>query len=417
MRFHIGFSKRISLKWLLLIIGGLLAFFGIDKAFAASMSADSTSTYVVSPYGSIQGGGIETGDLINETSGTPYCTTWEGQRYCAFKTITSPYTVLGQGSNIKSARLRWTFSSSSMAKCSSSQAITFNFQLYLRTITSNSLPNLWDTSSLYQKFWIRSSQTNYDCSIISKESHVINVSCSIPNPTATVYFYIEKFNIPLASEFSTNGDPYYYNIGVMPISYSCGGLDTFAIMNNQNQNTQDIMNNQNQNTQDIMENNNQNTQNITNSIDDLTGVVNDTSVPNYEDLPQFVIENMVISSQSQKLFMLPIQLLNAVVSGSDTCSPLRIDLSSITALGGGQPYILEIPCMKDRIKNYIGSTWYEIFDYIMAAIVFYYVGTNIVLRIQQVMSGVDTLPSYYTSHGKTKTALVDSETGEVIGNG
>lgn len=31
MRFHIGFSKRVSLKWILLILGGLLAFFGIGN--------------------------------------------------------------------------------------------------------------------------------------------------------------------------------------------------------------------------------------------------------------------------------------------------------------------------------------------------------------------------------------------------
>lgn len=418
MRFHIGFSKRISWKWLLLIGGGLLAFFGIGNhvVLAASMSADATATYVVSPYGAIQGGGIETGDLIDVQSGTPYCTTWASQRYCAFNTITSPYTSLGKGSNIKNARLRWTFSTSSMAKCTSSQAINYNMQLFLRNINSGSLPNLWDTPNLYTKFWIRSSQENYDCSVISKSDHVINVSCTLPNPTSNVYFYVEGLTIPLSEESnSSTGNDYYYNVGVMPVSYTCSGLDSAGIINSVNSSATNIMNNQNQNTQLIVnEITTMATDNV-NAISDLNDTINNDDLP---DIPNFSIENMGISSQSQKLFMLPIQLLEYVMLGElNECRPLRVDLTSLGLLWPSSntgTEIIQIPCMRQKVKNLIGESWYDVFDRIMAAIVFYYFATNVVVRIQQVMSGVDTLPSFYTSHGKTKTLLVDNGTGEVI---
>lgn len=425
MRFHIGFSKRISWKWLLLIGGGLLAFFGVGNHFAlaATLSADATGVYVVSPMYDVQSPAVEAGDLLNQQSATTYNITWSSQRYSAFQTTTiGSSKYLAYGSDLLKARLRWTYATSDMNKCSSSQAIQYEFQFYLRDV-SGSIPNTekngtssrWNYPHLFSRVWIRSSQTNYDCEILSRESNVMRVRCTIPNPTAAVYMYLEDFTAfyPIAAQGTL------FNVGLAPIQYTCTGIDSAGIINSVNSSAQSIIENNNNNTNELKESFENSMQEIVDSssqnTDAIIGSVMDDTTYNASDVPSFIVENMAISSQSQKLFMLPIQMLNAVVSGADTCTPLTINLSSLNGLLHSNIAPITIPCMGTRIKNYIGENWYTTFDFLMSAIVFYYIASNIVIRIQQVFSGVDTLPSYYTSHGKTKTMLVDNTTGEVVG--
>ena len=167
MRFHIGFSKRINIKWVLLILGGILAFFGFnDKVFAASLSADATGVYVVSPMYDVPNPATDAGDLLNQQSATTYNITWSSQRYSAFQTTTvvsSKY--LGYGYQLLKARLRWTYATSDMNKCSSSQAIQYEFQFYLRDVSGkipqterNGTTSRWNYNGLFS--WIWNSTTN-----------------------------------------------------------------------------------------------------------------------------------------------------------------------------------------------------------------------------------------------------------------
>lgn len=425
MRFHIGFSKRINWKWLLLIGGALLAFFGVGNhvALAATLTADATGVYVRSPMYDTESPAVDAGALLNQQSATTYNISWSSQRYSAFQTTTigsSKYLAYGQ--ELLKARLRWTYATSDMNKCSSSQAINYEFQFYLRDVSgtipqkvSNGVASKWN-NNIFSRVWIRSSSTNYDCSILSKESNIMRVQCTMPNPSAVVYVYLEDFNL-----FYVGGDT-LYNVGLAPIQYTCSGLDSAGIINSVNNSTTSINENNNNNTTTIINNNNSNTQEIIDSNQANTQeIIDSITIPQpftSEDLPTFAIDNMLITSQTQKLFMLPIQLLNYVIQGMDTpnvCQPLTINLSSLNGLLHANVGSISIPCMGTRVKNYIGENWYNTFDYLMGAIVFYYIASNIVLRIQQIFSGVDTLPSYYTSHGKTKTLIVNNDTGEVIG--
>lgn len=267
MRFHIGFSKRISWKWLLLIGGGLLAFFGIGNhavLAATSMSADATKVSALSPQADTYipqlGQTITSGNLINVSNGTPYCTTWSSQRYCAFQLVNDPKSI-GYRDSIQNARLRWYYSKASMAKCSSGQYVTYEYKLFLRNITSGTLPQLWDTSGLYSKIFLRTGGTNYTCSLSDDDSHVLTATCTIPNPDDEVQFIIEGFTIPYGSVID-NG---YYNVGAMPVSYECSSDSSGIIINNQNQNTEQIINNNNNNTQQIIDSQNQINDNLTDS--------------------------------------------------------------------------------------------------------------------------------------------------------
>ena len=312
MRFHIGFSKRISFKWILLILGGLAAFFGIDKAFAATaFSVDASNVLVLSPQANTYipelGQTITSGNFINQRTSTPYFGDWESQRYSAFKTITSPYTAIGYRDSIQNARLRWDFTTSSMAKCSSGQYITYEFKVYLRTIQSGTLPQLWDTADLYDDILLRTSDTNYTCTKTSS-GHVMKVTCTIPNPSASVYFHIEGFTIPYGSVID-NG---YYNVGVAPISYQCSSDSSGLIINNNNQNTEQIINNNNQNTQQIID-----------SQQDINNSINNDDVQSGTSHGGDFFNNTQINDHGISIIATaPIRLLQGMLNSGSSCNDL-----------------------------------------------------------------------------------------------
>lgn len=377
MRFHIGFSKRISWKWIIGAIGVIAAFFlGNHVALAASMSADATATYILSPYGTQRYcfdsscsnyNEYTNGSLINDQSGTPYNVTWDSQRYSAFKTITSPYTAIGYRDNIYKARLRWTYATSDMNKCSSSQAITYTFKFFLRNITSGTLPQLWDTAGLYSKFWIRSSQTNYDCTVAEKDGHVITVNCTIPNPTATVYVYIENFTIPHLSVI----DDGYYNVGSAPVQYTCGGTDTAAIINNNNSNTTQIIENNNNNTQQIIDSQQQ----INDSLTDDS--VNSTTT-NFANtiFGQDPFQNHGL----QAIITAPISMLQGILNASTgTCQNLAVPVNLT-----GTETATYLPCgslLWSRVPNTIEA----IYQTTIYGFLVYFVLVDIVKTINNVI--------------------------------
>lgn len=325
MRFHIGFSKRITWKWIIGALGVLAAFFfGNHVALAATaMSADATKVSAVSPQQETYISGIQqsvaTGNFINVTNGTPYCTTWSSQRYCAFQINADPKAI-GYRDSIQNARLRWYYSKTSMAKCSNGQYITYEFKLFLRNITSGSLPQLWETSGLYSRIFARTASTNYTCSI-STDSHVLTATCTMPNPTDEVQLIIEGFTIPYGSVID-NG---YYNVGAMPVSYDCSNDSSGVIINNQNQNTQQIINNQNDNTQQI----------IQSQQDINTSIINSNIDNNTTSHAGTFFNNTTINDHGlSSIVTLPINLLQGILNSQSSCNDfIFFDADDIFGLG------------------------------------------------------------------------------------
>lgn len=380
MRFHIGFSKRISWKWLLLIGGGLLAFFGVGNHVVLAAEG---GTYNYSPTSV---------SVYNNNGSTTHNLTWSSTNsnalggngaYARFSSATC-----GGGlacPPIYSGEITYSYSAHKF--CTSSDKVSLTTRFYVRNNNNDNPPNLG--------FNITGTQATINSKTYDSSNMVYVVSFTIA----------DNSSFQLNYNFNDTNNAYYFYSSSTRISWTYNCDYTLE------QSTSDIINNNNSNTTQIINNNNTNTQEI---IDAVTIPQPFTS----EDLPSFAIDNMLITSQTQKLFMLPIQLLNYVIQGLDTpnvCQPLTINLSSLNGLLHANVGSISIPCMGTRVKNYIGENWYNTFDYLMGAIVFYYIASNIVLRIQQIFSGVDTLPSYYTSHGKTKTLIVNNDTGEVIG--
>lgn len=157
---------------------------------------------------------------------------------------------------------------------------------------------------------------------------------------------------------------------------------------------------------------------INNTLTGPEGVLTDPTVPNitYAMFDDLLYENSGLTS----ILMFPINVLQVVSLNYDTCTPLQIDLSPITTRWGGERYVLTLPCIRDTVKNLIGSTWYDVFDTLIAGLLFYYFCMNLILKVNDLLSGYDNLPYFYESSKKGRTSRpsnvgkYDKSTGEVL---
>lgn len=363
MRFHFGISLRPSfswLKWIGLAIVGLLAFFGVGNhvALAATLTADATGVYVRSPMYDTENPAVDAGAFINQQSATTYNISWSSQRYSAFQTtIVGSSKYLAYGQDLLKARLRWTYATSDMNKCSSSQAINYEFQFYLRDVSGtipqkviNGVASKWN-NNIFSRVWVRSSSTNYDCSILSKESNIMRVQCTMPNPSAGVYVYLEDFNL-----FYVGGDT-LYNVGLAPIQYTCSGLDSAGIINSVTNSATTIIENNNNNTQEIIDSASQNTEQIIGSLTDDT-ISSDTI-----DTGNDFFDNFSTSSTTgfSGIINAPIRIFQSMVN-NNACVPLVLPFSLNDGTHNGSANV-SLPCgniLWDNAPQAVVLMWHTI---------------------------------------------------------
>ena len=157
---------------------------------------------------------------------------------------------------------------------------------------------------------------------------------------------------------------------------------------------------------------------INNTLTGPEGVLTDPTLPNitYAMFDDLLYENSGLAS----LMLFPLNVLQVVSLNYDTCTPLQIDLSPITTRWGGERYVLTIPCIRDKVKSLIGTTWYDLFDTLIAGLLFYYFSMNLILKVNDLLSGYDNLPYFYESSKRGRTTRpsnvgkYDKTTGEVI---
>ena len=147
-------------------------------------------------------------------------------------------------------------------------------------------------------------------------------------------------------------------------------------------------------------------------IDTLTGpegFLSDTTVPNIS-IPFF--QDLVFNSNSiQAILTFPLDMLYIVTVNQGTCTPYSINLSSFTRRFGGFDYVLTLPCIRDKMQTLLGN-WYDIFDMLIASILFYYFASNLILKINDILSGADTMPYFYVSGKRTTTPSLADITAE-----
>lgn len=160
-------------------------------------------------------------------------------------------------------------------------------------------------------------------------------------------------------------------------------------------------------------------------LDDVTQAINDTLTgpngvlldPTLPNISISVFDDLKYDNTSiSNILYFPIDLLNVIVNNQNTCTPYQIDLSSITRKWGNSNYVLTIPCIRSEMQRLLGN-WYEVFDLLIAGILFYYFCSNLILKINDILSGVDTMPGFYTSSSSKRTTSYghyDKKTGEVV---
>lgn len=118
------------------------------------------------------------------------------------------------------------------------------------------------------------------------------------------------------------------------------------------------------------------------------------------------------------ILMLPFDVVQTVINNSDSCSTYDIDFSSIIHKWGDprDDYILHLPCMRSVLSSKLGN-WYIIADMLICFFVFYNISMHVINLISAITSGEDLFsyffkPSNSVNNGRIK--YVDSNTGEVI---
>lgn len=179
-----------------------------------------------------------------------------------------------------------------------------------------------------------------------------------------------------------------YTIGVsktVDITCDVGNSD---IITNNNNNTQNIINNNNNNTQNIINNDKQNTQNIIDNdkqnTKDIIDNLNDNKIEDSE-VSGFItdMENIlqVDTNFITQLFVLPYNLLNALLQNKDSC--VEYNLGKIFG------YEIKLPCL--NIESYIGSNLYTIIDMIFAGII----SINFLYKLKDIIDNAMSLSSKF----------------------
>lgn len=333
MRFHIGFSKRISIKTLITILGtifvGLLAFFGITEheivyADGTFNTAPSSIQYYRNNSGSpIYTCGGNTGALCTEQSvcssfGNGPCIPAEASAFQSFEpfNMTYNYPALNLCSN---------------NSYTATISMAFIVQYPRGTKTNGNLSVISPSGARITNFTIDSNYVaTFDVTYDTRQALSLRVNAS----SGYVYY----------TQFRRNND------------YTCQYTSQDA--------ANDIINNNNSNTNSIINNNNQNTQNIINSQNEINNSINDDSIDTALDTGNDFFDNFNVDDSRgfSSIVTAPIQFLRDLLTSSHSCSPLSISFNPNDGTHSGTS-TWSIPCgdiLWSKAPNTIILLWYTI---------------------------------------------------------
>ena len=436
MRFHFGVSltpKKI-LKWLIPIAIGCVAFFGctlyvnaLEFEYPSSCTDSSITDYVecaISGYYEIESTDISSG--CNIALGDPSTLNWR-TRQVAMEfdynvsisetnlTYNSNMLVMQQtarsnnGANASGFAVRfkrdtndspmylsWNSYPLTSSVCQAQGSITCQYpSLRVYYCTDDTFSNCKEWSPSYNSYG-ESNELVGDLRFTSWKNFDIKTNSYLKNyynTPNTDYNYIQiNFSNTIPSDYITpppiNSGWVYYNIYLSSLA-----LDTNELASDNEHVTNYCPTTGGQYVSgggnSIIDNANQA---IEDSINDLDP---NLIVPYFNDL----IPNI---SGLQGIITFPIDILNTIVANEESCTPYAINLSSITQRFGGFNYTLTLPCIRSKLQTLLGS-WYEVFDLLIAGILFYYFASNLILKIHDTLSGIDNMPFFFTSSSGGRT--------------
>lgn len=425
MRFHIGYTFKIKhlIKWLLPIIVGLLAYFGIAnmEVLAAVTDTPITGYYDIKTsdtqcnifLGSPESLNIITNQVRNSIDYDNNTMTmiqmsnsltqgWKSSnsmvRYYRgniSNNLLLSFVVTNQ--DIIETCTQWSSSIASDDRTASNcmNPVVYVYycpnenddinsnNCYYESINNYSSRESYNTS-LKNNSWInsykRTQNVNYDYITILYPNYTNNSYGNTPIGYGWEYYDMYLSDIALDTNSSIYEQVHNYCEGVNPGGTNSGGSD--SVTEQVNQAIQDTLTGPN-------------------------GVLTDPTLPNIS-MP-FFDELLFSPTNIQGLLMFPINMLRIVTDNMNTCEPISFNLSSITHRWGNEDYILTLPCIRSEMQRLLGN-WYEVFDILIASILFYYFVSNLILKINDTLSGIDTMPYFYTSSTSNRTtrpSLVD----------
>lgn len=281
MRFHIGFSKRISIKTLVTILGtifvGLLAFFGITEheiVYADTLDKQPSSFYYYN----------------NTSSSSPIYPSLGSNNYNYYWFITN------SGSASFNFTYLYNFSSIS---CSSGRAdLEAAFFLEL-----NGSPSFQQSSNNFS--------TTYN------SGGTISSQISVNSNGNGTLLKLKNVDLSKVVKIVANtSTSYTVNRAIVDRvwTYTCLQDSTANIIANDDKNTQNIINN-----------NNQNTQNIINSQNQINDSINDSNVDSNlgDDFFNININEHGIAN----ILTSPIRLLQALTNSTNNCNSLDFTIN------------------------------------------------------------------------------------------
>lgn len=466
MRFHVGFSKKISLKTLVFLLGslfvGLLAFFGlIDNAYA--------ETWTPINYNQFTGKRVDYLDTSSQPQ-TSTCTgllssypTSNNSGYCLWRDYygTNKYRI-GIGSYNSSftpkmyGMLYIAQSNGYILSNRSNSIYTQNVDIYFNNTSTPYCNNTsTDLKSINFKFYVDFDNwtSNYDFfNMSSNVNDLIGVSMSAYDDTTdsniriytnacTIGNYLGRsYEVTCNNIFGGNAN---YNISYYSINfinkspfndrYSASNEEKSVIFNPQlTYNT----NGSSGGYKNTLEYSCSDDDPIFDPIceegecdDDPTGL-NDIydkikgELEN-ENYPLGINEYLSMPSSISDLATLPLVFLEKVFqNGDNQCSNYELDFTSIANnwLGHGyntNSYKIKLPCMRNILSTYFGSL-YDIADILLSCLVFYSIAKHIFVFMDLITEGEDLYSYYFTSGddddkigGHKANAYVNHKTGEV----
>lgn len=435
MRFHIGFSKRISLKKIIEFLGFLFLVFVMATSCNKVLAWDSI------PYDNFYE--ITTNNLDRNNNFEPYSfdislnginnNTWYGlnQNVNGLPTAYDSYFVSGL-SDFSSAiyfstssreyKFTNTFGTDYQPSCntldSSTKSIDFRFTLYNHIFVDNAnniLPsyNQNTTSTLFNVFIYAYDNTkdlvfSTPCTIDTTSwynSYVVlenNVMCTNVFSGNNKYT-IDNYSIVVINAIPFN-DRYNSDSNVIPLAFEQYINNNAYNFSYQCNNDAPIVDGGFPSDDDPA------------GLGDIYDVIRDnydTSLPGI-DTSSFV--NM--PSQFSDLLLLPFDVVKAIINNSTgTCQPYEIDFSSLFTkwapnhTGG---YILRLPCMRTTLSNLLGN-WYVVIDMLICFYLFYSISMYIINLLDSLTSFEDLFNYFYSP--PSKHFHIDKKTGEVIIDG
>lgn len=420
MRFHVGFSKRISLKTIIEILGfifiGLLAFLGIDKAHADTLNHfdfydpnnwGSYDTVLTGSYTYALTTSPSEDVFVNDLPLYQY-EIWQGgslsnRFFCFSSTCDNTESLFGYSYNSSLYNYQGdpmrvfknaSFGYSNENYCDVNDYksnelyvyLRYNYDSYSSSFMSN---NNFTPGDIWEmKFNAIDSNGEYYvtyCSYTGEQ--VVNSSINeaiyycpntfIGNNNVT----IDNYSIDIFNKLSQDGDYIlsgtynYFNtnisIDLLNTTYQC----TF------NDPTIDFTTAETLPTKP--------------DIDNVIKEAKENYVPNLPGINTDLFD-IEYPSNIQELLSLPLYVLDNIVERSYTCTPYELDLSSLTTLGNNYSETkITFPCMRTELSSLLG-TLYNLIDILMAAIVFYNIAMAIIQLIEAITDGVDLWSFYFT---------------------